>query len=89
MSRFLLNFVLPFLAPLLLFVGWAWLTRHRAAGGLVERLQKGPWFWLSLCGLLLVIAGLVMVALFTGAEPGSRIIPPRFEDGRVVPSQIE
>jgi hypothetical protein len=87
--RFFLQFVLPFLAPTLLFIAWAWMTRHQAAGGWVERMQKGPWFWLVLSGMVLVLGGLGVLAVTGGGEPGSRIIAPYLEDGRVVPAEIK
>ncbi len=88
MTRFLLNFVLPFLAPMLLFIAWAWLFRGPAGGTLRERLRQGPWFWLILSGLILGIAGLIFLGVTGGGEAGSEVIAPRFEGGRVVPAEI-
>lgn len=87
--RILINFILPFLTPLLVFVAWAWLTRAQAAGGMTERLQKGPWFWLILSGLLLVMVSMAVLAIGGRGAPGSRVIAPYMEDGRVVPPQIQ
>jgi hypothetical protein len=89
MSRILFEVLLPLLLPTLLFAAWAILTRRRASAGTATWLQSGPWFWLVLAGFALLVAALIYSALSSGGDPTSRIIPPRFEDGRVVPAQIE
>lgn len=89
MTRIILQLVLPFLIPLIAIVAWAWLTRGRAEGGTLERLQSGPWFWGIVAGFVMLAGGLVTIAFISGVEPGTRIIAPHFEDGRVVPAQVE
>lgn len=89
MTRILLQYLLPLILPTLLYLGWAWLGQRRTAGGPVERLQEGPWFWLVLAGVALMAAVLVATALMSGVEPGTRIIPPKYEDGRVIPWHTE
>jgi hypothetical protein len=88
MSRILFEVLLPLVLPALLFVAWAMLTRRAAAGG-AAFLQSGPWFWLILAGFALLSAMLIYTALSGGGDPGSRITPPKFEGGKVVPAQIE
>ncbi len=89
MSRIVLTYVLPLVLPTALYLAWAWLANRRTAGGPAVQLAGAPWFWLILSGVVLMAAGLVATALIGGADPGSRIIPPRYEDGRVVPARIE
>ncbi len=85
---FLLKYLLPFLLPALLFVLWVWLTR-RDEGRFGERIANGPWFWLIIGGVVCAAVVLSVTALTTGGEPGSTIVPPRYEDGRVVPAEIK
>lgn len=88
MSRILLQYLLPLVLPSLVFFLWAWLARRRVAGGIAAQLQQGPWFWLIVAGFVLMAGGLIYTALNQGGEAGSRLIPPRYEGGRVVPAEI-
>ncbi|MBK8906441.1 MAG: hypothetical protein IPM60_00595 [Rhodospirillales bacterium] len=89
MTRVLLQYLLPLILPTLLYLGWAWLNQRGSPGGAVERLREGPWFWLVLAGVALMAAALVATALTSGVEPGTRIIAPKYQDGRVIPWRTE
>lgn len=91
MIRILIEYVLPLLLPSLLYVAWWNLYGRRAAaaGGTPALLREGPWFWLILAGLGLAAAALIAGALMGGSEPGGTYIPPRLEDGRVIPGRVE
>jgi hypothetical protein len=83
MLRVLLEVVLPFAAPFLVFAAWRLLV---ARGG--RMLDRIPWFMLTACGLLLVVASFFAMALVTGFGPGGIYIPPHVEDGAVVPGRF-
>ena len=83
MTRFLLHYVIPLLLPFAVYFGIVALTRGRHPGWL----DNTPWFSLSACGLGLVAVGLVAWGLLSGSAPGERYLPPRFEDGRIVPGR--
>ena len=85
MSRILLQILLPLLLPAVAFFLWALLGRRLGANNVLE---ETPWFWLIIVGVVLMGAGLVATALTQGVDPGSQIIQPRLEDGRVVPAQV-
>ncbi len=90
MTRVLLQYLLPLLLPMALYLLWAWFARKRqAAGAPPHRLREGPWFWSILAGVALAAAGLVYMALSTGGGPGGTYVAPRWEDGRIVPGRIE
>lgn len=91
MTRILIEYVLPLVLPSVLYVIWWQVSGRRtaAAGGTPSLLREGPWFWLVLAGLALTAAVLIAVALTHGAGPGGTYIPPRLEDGRVVPGRVE
>ncbi len=90
MTRILLQYLLPLLLPIVLYLLWTWLAQRRqAAGGAPLRLQDGPWFWLILAGVVLTAAGLVFTAMVGGWEPGGIYQAPRWEDGQIVPGHME
>lgn len=87
MTRTLLQILLPLVLPTVVFFLWTWLFRSQSASG-ASHLQDTPWFWLIVIGFVLMASGLTATALLQGGEAGSRIIQPRYEDGRVVPAEI-
>ncbi len=90
MTRLLIQYLLPLILPAVIFLIWAWLSRHQhATGSLQSRLQEGPWLWLIVAGLVLMVGGLVYTALSTGGDAGGTYVAPRWEDGRIVPGRIE
>ncbi len=92
MVRILLTYVLPLVAPALVFVLWTWAraTYIRSHGGQPPAIEDGPWFWLTLAGGLLLLATLAGTALLTeGGKPGDKYVPPRVIDGKVVPGHHE
>ncbi len=90
MTRILLQYLLPLLLPMAIYLLWAWFARKRqAAGAPAYRLQDGPWFWLILAGIVLATGGLVFTALTGGEEPGGSYSAPRWEDGRIVPGHVK
>ena len=83
MSRILLFYILPFLLPFIGFFTYRFLvTRGQPL------LRHTPWFVLSAAGLALVIASLVTLALTGGWQSGGDYLPPRLEDGRIVPGEV-
>ena len=88
MTRQLL-FVLLVFAPTLLYFAFALWQRRRAVLAGQEAppplWQNTPWFWLVLSGIILMGVGLVLWAILGGAPTGSVYVPPRIEDGEVVP----
>ena len=84
MLRVFLQAVLPFLAPFLLFIAYRLLvTRGRGFLG------HTPWFVLTVVGLVLACASLASLAFLGGDAPGGTYVPPRIEDGRIVPGEVK
>lgn len=82
MARVLLEVVLPFLAPFLVFFLYMLLvTRGR------HFLERTPWFVLVACGLVLACLSLGSLAFLDGHPPGGEYVPPHVEDGRIVPAE--
>ena len=84
MARFLLQVVLPFLAPFAVYGAYRLLvTRGRAF------LDRTPWFALTVAGLVLACLGIASMAFIGGAAPGGSYVPSRIEDGRIVPGEVK
>jgi hypothetical protein len=81
MLRILLQYLLPLVLPFLLYIAWAALTGGRAPGWL----RSAPWAHLLGAGVLLMALSLIAWSLLSGASPEAVYLPPRFEDGRVIP----
>jgi Family of unknown function (DUF6111) len=92
MARILLQYVLPVLLPSLVYLAWLFYENRRIArggDGKLRRWEEGPWAWLFAGGVVLTVLGvLVTVALGTRGHEGT-YVPPRVEDGRVIPGHLE
>jgi hypothetical protein len=83
MLRILLHYVLPFVLPFLVYTAYVFLLRGRTPGWLGDT----PWMALAIAGVVLSAVSLATWGLVTGSPPGETYLPPRFEDGRVVPGR--
>ena len=80
--RILLGALLLLLLPTAAFFLWAWLAtikREQKVAGTLPRWQDLPLTWLAICGLSLVLAGLIVLYVgdFGHAGPGGILAPPR------------
>lgn len=82
---------LPFLAPFVIYGFYYLLMRRRAlaGGGTAPSLSEAPWIWLVIVGCVLLIASLVVFAIYDGSDIVGSYVPSRFEDGRIVPGEIK
>jgi Family of unknown function (DUF6111) len=96
MLRVFLTIVLPLVLPTALYVAWVRLA-HWSTGGSPHGPERGetvrwaalPWVWLAAAGALLLALMLFIVTVHFGtAQPGT-YVPPRWENGRIVPGHIE
>ncbi len=81
MLRLLLQYILPLLLPLMAYLAFTALVRRRG-----WRLDDTPWAILLAAGVGLLAISLITWSFLTGAPPGQVYVPPRFEDGRVLPA---
>lgn len=91
MMRTFLIYLIPLLLPLAVYLTWAWLRLRyvKKHGGEAPKIEQGPWPLMILLGAVLVLALMATTALLRGADPDATYTPPRFEDGRVIPGQLE
>lgn len=83
MVRVLLEIVLPFLAPFVLFYAYRLLVTRG------QRFLATPWFLLTVVGLILACASLASLAFFGGQAPRGVYVPPHLENGKVVPGAMQ
>jgi uncharacterized membrane protein HdeD (DUF308 family) len=87
MLRVLLTVLLPLAAPFLIYLGWIWLVRGKAASGvLTVDWRETPWPWMLLIGVSCAVAGLLYLYVSQGHPAGTKLEPPALVDGVVVPS---
>jgi Family of unknown function (DUF6111) len=82
MARFLLEYLLPLLLPVLVYLAYVGLARGWTPGWL----DQTPWIALTAGGLALLAASLTTWSLLSGAPPEEVYVPPHLEYGRVIPS---
>ena len=85
MLRLVLEQIVLFSLPFILFAGWLLLARRSP---LDHAEWKPQWTRLVLAGLFVVVASLVMAGL-TGERHGEGYVPPRYENGRLVPGHFQ
>jgi hypothetical protein len=85
--RVLITYVVPLIAPAVLYFFWVVLTNGKKGGK--RRLVDGPWLWLAFAGLALAILVLMGIAYFSGEAPGGQYQAPRLENGKIIPGHVE
>ena len=88
MLRVLLTVVLPLLLPTAIYVAWIAFT-SRSANRAPVRLGTMPLVWLAFAGVILLALVLVTVTVHFGEPIRGRYVPPRYENGRVIPPHLE
>lgn len=92
MARMIISYIIPLIAPLLMYLAWHAYARASARknGGEEPSLQKGPIFWSIVAGFILLAATLITLALTGGNPPDSgTYIAPRIENGKIVPPRFK
>jgi Family of unknown function (DUF6111) len=88
MLRVLVTIVLPLLLPTAIYLLWVRLAQgpQPAESG---RWAALPWVWLAGTGFVLLALVLFVVTVHFGTATPGVYVPPRWENGRVVPGHIE
>ena len=92
MGRILLQYVLPIVLPSVVYFAWLIYENRRIAQGgegKTRRWEEGPWAWLVGGGVVLAVLGAIGVAAFSGRGKEGTYVPPRLEDGRIIPGHLE
>jgi len=79
--------LLLFLLP---FIGYAfYLYFSRVDPRKRENWENSPIYWMSIGGLLLMIAGFILTATFSGAPPEATYTPAELQDGKIQPGHLD
>jgi hypothetical protein len=97
MIRTVIENVLLFLLPTLLYLAWVLFQRSRKEvregedgnTRVTQLLDDAPLLWLFVSGALLVIVTLTAFGSSSGGKPGQRYEPSVFKDGKIQPGHIE
>lgn len=90
MTRMLLQYLFPLILPIAVYLVWTWIAGKRRRTAEEPPLwYEGPWFWLIVAGFLLMVTVLAISATIGGGSPEGTYVPPRVEDGRVVPGYVK
>ena len=86
MSRIILNYLLPLVLPLALYLTYIW-WRHRHKrkyGGTPHKIENTHVFISIVIGFIMMAISLTWVAIFSGETPGEGTYQsPRYEDGKI------
>lgn len=85
MMRMILERAVLFALPFALFAAYV-LIAHRWRG---LRAPATPWIWLSIIGLLLVIASFLYVGFTDGETTKGIYVAPHWEDGKIIPGHVD
>src|SRR5262249_2980462 len=92
MGRILGQYILPIVLPSPVDLGWLVYENRRSAQGgegAPRRWEEGPWAWLIGGGVVLAVAGAIATAVLNREGREGVYVPPRVEDGRIVPGHVE
>ena len=91
MLRKLLTIGLPLALPILLYILHVAVARKRGTMQRAPTLSETPWALLLGSGVALMAVSLIAWRLLVAevAEPGQAIRSDRYEDGKLVPGEIE
>lgn len=87
--RKFLTIILPLVLPFLLYWAYLALARRKASAAGTPPppgWQQGPWVWIAAAGVALLLVSLFVFGLTRGVEPGTKLVPPTWVDGEIVPS---
>ncbi len=87
MIRIIVVNLLLLLLPTIIYFTYIYLRRQQTPDA--EIMADAPIFWLLAAGAGLSLLVLIFFVDWTGNTPYGRYIPPRFEDGVVVPGRVE
>jgi len=91
MSRIVFSYIVPFLMPAAVYLAWVWYRTRYAEqhGGEAPKLEQGPWPLLLFIGAVFAFMVLGATALIRGGSPDDTYVPPRLENGKLIPGHLE
>jgi len=89
--RILLAYIIPFFLPTIIYVAWQWYRAHylETHEGKTPVLETGQWPLTLFLGAVLVLIILGATAMLGGGPADQHYVPPRVEDGQMIPGHLE
>ncbi len=88
MIRVVIENILLFLLPTLIYVLFMLVRRRHTPGSTVQQIfDDAPIVWLLAAGAVAMVAGLAYFGSVTGGKPGEQYQPPVYRDGKIIPGQ--
>jgi hypothetical protein len=88
MLRIIVENILLFLLPTIVYGAYVYMTREER-GGASRVLDDAPIVWLFVAGLAIVLVVLATFESMSGGKPGQAYTPPAFKNGHIEPGHIE
>lgn len=89
MIRVVIENLVVFFLPTLVYVAWVMLTRKGETSGRAV-LVEAPLVWLSVAGAALVVITMLAFGTTGGGKPGQGYVPPSVDkDGRIIPGHFK
>ncbi|MEO1718963.1 MAG: DUF6111 family protein [Pseudomonadota bacterium] len=90
MIRIVIENIILFLLPTVIYVGYVYLRRRSEPNlNASDIFDDAPLFWLFAVGAALAIASLAYFGSFDRGAPGQVYVPPSTENGRFIPGRYE
>jgi hypothetical protein len=86
MIRIVIENILLFFLPAVVYVAYVWLTREDSSKGLLD---DAPLVWLVIAGTVVVFTVLIAFGSTSGGRPDQRYEPPVFRDGKIEPGRVQ
>lgn len=86
MIRTLVPTVILFILPFALYFLWLGFQRRADAEQAIN--TRKHFIWVAGIGFLLALSGFIYFTDFSGATPEEVYVPPRYEDGKLVPGHF-
>jgi Family of unknown function (DUF6111) len=87
MIRNIIENLLLFLAPTLIYLAYVLVRRH-LSDGQSEVWNDAPLLWLFAAGVLLMVSTLIIFGSTSGWQPGEAYQPPVYKDGKIEPGHV-
>jgi hypothetical protein len=88
MLRVVFTIILPLVAPTAIYLLWVWFANWSRPGE-ATGWSGLPWSWLAGTGVLLLALVLFVVTVPSGTSGSGTYVPPRWENGRIIPGHVE
>jgi Family of unknown function (DUF6111) len=88
MIRIVIENILLFLLPTVIYVAYVYMTRDEKPGA-SRVLDDAPLIWLFVAGAVLMLVTLITFGSMTGGNPGQKYTPPILKDGRIEPGHVD